>query len=202
MGIFDWLFGSRRKVPAEDRIWLTKRAKFAGVQRDIAQALADPNGPDAIFVIAHFEDCFDELRALVASAGFDQGRVLVTLSAALEGRTADMTVNESRRILLIVAERHPLPSHDDALSEFARNLPFECRFMQHVSLEDPLLKLFAGEWVEKVLRQLGMNEDEAIESQMVARRIRSAQQKIESRATGNSSAKSAEEWLEKNCPNM
>ncbi len=47
-----------------------------------------------------------------------------------------------------------------------------------------------------------MKEDQAIESQMVARRIRGAQQKIDARATGDSPAQSAQEWLEKNCPNM
>lgn len=37
------------------------------------------------------------------------------------------------------------------------------------------MKLFAGEWVTGVLKQLGMRDDEAIESAMVARRIRKAQ---------------------------
>ncbi len=74
--------------------------------------------------------------------------------------------------------------------------------VQHASLDDPLLRLFAGEWVETVLRQLGMNEDEPIESQMVTRRIRVAQQRIEDRATADYSAQSAQEWLEKNCPSI
>jgi len=47
-----------------------------------------------------------------------------------------------------------------------------------------------------------MNEDEAIESRMVARRIRVAQEKIEGRATGDTPAQSAREWLERNCPNL
>ena len=60
-----------------------------------------------------------------------------------------------------------------------------------------------GERVEKVLRQLGTNEDDLpIESQMVTRRIRAAQQRIEDRATANHPAQSAEEWLERNCPSM
>ncbi len=72
MGFFDWLMGAKAKVQTDDRIWLTKQAKFAGIQRDIAAALADPNGPDAVFVVAHFQDCLDELRSLVAAAGFDE----------------------------------------------------------------------------------------------------------------------------------
>lgn len=203
MGLFNWLGGAKAKVQiAEDRIWLTKQAKVAAIQREVSQALADPNGPDAVFVVAHFQDCLDELRSLVAAAGFDEGRVLVTLSEALEGRTAGTASDESRRILIVVGQRHPLPSRDDALVEFARSLSCQCRLVQHVSLEDPLLKVFAGEWVERVLRQLGMKEDESIESRMVARRIRAAQESIEGRATGDAPAQSAQEWLARNCPNM
>jgi len=47
-----------------------------------------------------------------------------------------------------------------------------------------------------------MSEDEAIEAQMVSRRIRQAQQKIEGRAFGTVDAESAAEWLEKNCPEL
>ena len=64
------------------------------------------------------------------------------------------------------------------------------------------MKIFAGEWVQNVLSKLGMSEDEAIESQMVSRRIRQAQQKIEGRAFGGSAAESAAQWLEKNCPEL
>lgn len=201
MGLFDWLRGAKAKVQTDDRIWLTRQAKFAGIQREIALALAEPDAPDAVFLVAHFEDCLDELRSLAANAGFDENHVLVTRSDTLEGRTAESGLDESRNILIVVGERHPRPSHDDALLEFARNLSCRCRFAQHASLEDPLLKIFAGAWVQQVLRGLGMQEDQAIESRMVSRRIRSAQQKIEDRATGDSPARSAEEWMEKNCPN-
>jgi hypothetical protein len=47
-----------------------------------------------------------------------------------------------------------------------------------------------------------MSEDEAIESQMVSRRIRQAQQKIEGRSFGSFDAESAAQWLEKNCPEL
>ena len=53
-----------------------------------------------------------------------------------------------------------------------------------------------------VLRKLGMTEDEAIESQMVTRRIKQAQQKIEGRAFGSLDAESAAQWLAKNCPEL
>jgi hypothetical protein len=85
---------------------------------------------------------------------------------------ASLNLDESAIIDFIVGERHPLPSVDDRLEEFADELPCRCRFSHHVSLEDAVMKIFAGDWVKNVLKQMGMKEDEAIESQMVSHRIR------------------------------
>jgi preprotein translocase subunit SecA len=57
--------------------------------------------------------------------------------------------------------------------------PGSSRFF--LSLEDDLMRIFAGEWVKNVLTRLGMKEGEAIESRMVSRRIEGAQKKVEER---------------------
>lgn len=203
MGFFNWLSGRRGAVQvAADLIWLTGRAKLAGIERQTAAALAGPDMPDAVFLVAHFQECLDELNALATRAGFDRDRVLIVSSSALEGRAAERGPDASCHLLIIVAERHPLPSHDDALLQFARSLSCRCRFIQHASLEDPLLMAFAGPWVEDVLRRLGMTEEQAIESWMVRRHIRMAQQQIANRAIGDAAAASAKAWIERNCPNI
>lgn len=203
MGLFDWLTGKRDKVEvADDRIWLTKQAKLDGIQREIGRILTPPNAPDALFAVAHFRDCFEECESMIEGAGSDRQRVLVTLAESLRGQQhLDIGLDESRFVQFVVAERHPLRSHDETVVEFARSLSCRCRVVYHVSLEDPLMRMFSGEWVENVLRRLGMKEDEAIQSRMVVRRIRSAQQKIENQAIGDRSASSAAEWMELNCPN-
>ena len=50
-----------------------------------------------------------------------------------------------------------------------------------LSLEDDLMRVFAGPWVKAVLEKLGMTEGERIESRMVTRRIEAAQKKVEER---------------------
>jgi preprotein translocase subunit SecA len=57
--------------------------------------------------------------------------------------------------------------------------PGSSRFF--LSLEDDLMRIFAGEWVKNILTRLGMQEGEAIESKMVSRRIEGAQKKVEER---------------------
>ena len=57
--------------------------------------------------------------------------------------------------------------------------PGSSRFF--LSLEDDLMRIFAGEWVKNMLTSLGMQEGEAIESRMVSRRVEGAQKKVEER---------------------
>ena len=66
-----------------------------------------------------------------------------------------------------------------AAAPAARATPAQSRFF--LSLEDDLMRMFAGEWVSAVLTRLGMEEGEAIESSMVSRRIEGAQKKVEER---------------------
>ncbi len=58
--------------------------------------------------------------------------------------------------------------------------PGSSRF--YLSLRDDLMRIFAGEWVEKILKSWGgWEEGDAIESPMVTRRIEAAQKKVEER---------------------
>jgi preprotein translocase subunit SecA len=50
-----------------------------------------------------------------------------------------------------------------------------------MSLEDPLLRIFAGERINRIMVMLKMPEGEAIEHAMVTRSIESAQRKVEAR---------------------
>ncbi len=57
--------------------------------------------------------------------------------------------------------------------------PGSSRFF--LSLEDDLMRIFAGEWVKNILTRIGMEEGQAIESRMISRRIEGAQKKVEER---------------------
>ncbi len=57
--------------------------------------------------------------------------------------------------------------------------PGSTRF--YLSLDDPLMRIFAGERVKAIMERLRMPEGEAIEAGMVTRSIESAQRKVEAR---------------------
>jgi preprotein translocase subunit SecA len=82
---------------------------------------------------------------------------------------------------IIGTERHESRRIDNQLRGRAgrQGDPGSSRFF--LSLEDDLMRKFAGEWVSAVLTRLGMEEGEAIESRLVSRRIEGAQKKVEER---------------------
>jgi preprotein translocase subunit SecA len=99
----------------------------------------------------------------------------------------EKTKEEGRKVAemgglhIIGTERHEARRIDNQLRGRAgrQGDPGSSRFF--LSLEDDLMRIFAGEWVSAVLSRLGMKEGEAIESGMVTRRITAAQKKIEER---------------------
>jgi preprotein translocase subunit SecA len=76
-------------------------------------------------------------------------------------------------------ERHEARRIDNQLRGRAgrQGDPGSSRF--YLSLEDDLMRIFAKEWVSKLLQRLGMEEGVPIESGMITRRIESAQKAVE-----------------------
>jgi hypothetical protein len=200
MGVFDWLSGQKSKLELiEDNVWLSRQAKLQGIAAAIDACFSGSDPPLAVILAAQFDDCLAELQAMLEAKQLP-GPVTATLVEELASiSAAKAPLAESQLIEIVVAERHPLRSRDEAVLQFARSLPGRCRVTFHVSLEDPLMKLFAGEWVENLLRQLGLKEHEVIRSRLVTRRIVAAQSRIESNSRGNERCRSAQEWLERNC---
>ena len=82
---------------------------------------------------------------------------------------------------VIGTERHTARRIDNQLRGRSgrQGDPGSSRF--YVSLEDDLMKMFAGEWVIKILGFLGMEEGVAIEDKRITKGILNAQKKVEER---------------------
>ena len=80
---------------------------------------------------------------------------------------------------IIGTERHEARRIDNQLRGRSgrQGDPGSSRF--YLSLEDPLLRIFAGERVNAIMQRLGMPEGEPIEHGLVTRSIESAQRKVE-----------------------
>ena len=88
---------------------------------------------------------------------------------------------EAGGLHIVGTERHEARRIDNQLRGRAgrQGDPGSSRF--YLSLQDDLMRIFAGEWVSNVLARLGMEEGQAIESRMVSRQIAQAQKKVEER---------------------
>ena len=51
----------------------------------------------------------------------------------------------------------------------------------YLSLEDDLMRIFAGDWVRSMMERIGMKDGESIESKFISKRISAAQRKVEER---------------------
>lgn len=200
MSLFGFLFGKGPHSNLDIRpecIWLNRAAKKRGVQRDLARL--SQGDAVAILVIAHFQEAFSQVEQLVADYAGPTPAMAVIASDLSSEVSKHLSLNENSRIELLIVQRHPLKDVDDrVLEEFAESLPCRVGVSRHSALDEPLMKLFAGESVMKMLEQLGMNEDEPIVSKMVARRIDQAQRKITQNVTSNRGATSIQEWFELN----
>ncbi len=80
---------------------------------------------------------------------------------------------------IIGTERHESRRIDNQLRGRSgrQGDPGSSRF--YLSLQDNLMRIFAGEWVGRWMRAFGMKEEDALEDRMVSRQIEKAQRKVE-----------------------
>ncbi|NIF80253.1 preprotein translocase subunit SecA [Paraburkholderia sp. Cy-641] len=98
-----------------------------------------------------------------------------------EWQTLHDQVKAAGGLHIIGTERHESRRIDNQLRGRAgrQGDPGSSRF--YLSLEDPLLRIFAGDRVRAIMDRLKMPEGEAIEAGIVSRSIESAQRKVEAR---------------------
>ncbi|WP_102642348.1 preprotein translocase subunit SecA, partial [Burkholderia pseudomallei] len=98
-----------------------------------------------------------------------------------EWETLHEQVKTAGGLHIIGTERHESRRIDNQLRGRAgrQGDPGSSRF--YLSLEDPLLRIFAGDRVRAIMDRLKMPEGEAIEAGIVTRSIESAQRKVEAR---------------------
>ncbi|MGC9259675.1 MAG: preprotein translocase subunit SecA [Phycisphaerae bacterium] len=131
---------------------------------------------------------------IIAKAGTrqtnKQGRNVgrVTIATNMAGRGTDISLGagvvDVGGLFVLGTERHESRRIDNQLRGRSgrQGDPGMSRFF--LSLEDDLMRLFAGDFMLKALQRLGMKEDEAIEHGMVSRAVARAQKKVEERNFG------------------
>ena len=88
-------------------------------------------------------------------------------------------VKQAGGLHIIGTERHESRRIDNQLRGRSgrQGDPGSSRF--YLSLEDNLMRIFAADWVQKMMERMGLKEDDIIESPLVTKQIANAQRKVE-----------------------
>ena len=124
----------------------------------------------------------EKMLAAIEAEGLDAATQAARLDAARAQWQADHDKVKSLGGLRIIAtERHESRRIDNQLRGRAgrQGDPGSSRF--YLSLDDGLMRIFAGDRVRAIMDRLKMPEGEAIEAGIVSRSIESAQRKVEAR---------------------
>ena len=157
----------------------------------LSQILAQQHGIEHEVLNAKNHEREAEIIAKAGTQNINkQGRKVgrVTIATNMAGRGTDISLGsgvlEVGGLFVLGTERHESRRIDNQLRGRSgrQGDPGMSRFF--LSLEDDLMRLFAGDFMLKALQRLGMKEDEAIEHGMVSRAVARAQKKVEERNFG------------------
>jgi preprotein translocase subunit SecA len=132
---------------------------------------------------------------IVLGGNVEKAVEAVEADESLDAASKDKTIAELRAqwqkdhefvvaqggLRIIATERHESRRIDNQLRGRSgrQGDPGSSRF--YLSLDDPLMRIFAGERVKAIMERLKMPDGEAIEAGIVSRSIESAQRKVEAR---------------------
>lgn len=187
----------RKDMP--DLIFLTKNAKYQAIVEDIKErhkqgqpvligtiaietsellsAILTANGiqHDVLNAKQHEREA-----EIVAHAG-EKGRITIATNMAGRGTDIKLTPESimAGGLYILGTERHESRRIDNQLRGRSgrQGDPGESRF--YISLEDDLVRIFAGDSLKNKMVFFGMQEDEIIESRMVSKTIERAQERVE-----------------------
>jgi preprotein translocase subunit SecA len=119
-----------------------------------------------------------ELAALEAETGAPVDEVTKARMKADWQKRHD-AVKAAGGLHIVGTERHESRRIDNQLRGRSgrQGDPGSSRF--YLSLEDNLMRIFAADWVQRVMTRMGLKEDDIIESPLVTKQIANAQRKVE-----------------------
>jgi hypothetical protein len=160
-----------------DLVFAKQAAKWNGL------LAAAKRNPETIFV-AWFDDSLEKLQLFFES--HQATPQLITARQVHSGIVAGKPV--------IFIEHYPLKEKE--LLVYSSLIGQ--RLTVYSSLDEALFRVFGGDRISSLLEKMGMEENEAINHSMVTKAIANAQEKLAQKVSVDQSARSMDEWLQKN----
>ncbi|HEY5802388.1 MAG TPA: preprotein translocase subunit SecA [Lysobacter sp.] len=176
---------------------LSQQLRDAGIAHEVlnakqhereAQIVAQAGRPGAITIATNMAgrgtdivlggSLENEVALLEASSGGELDEVSKARLKS-EWLARHEAVKAAGGLHIVGTERHESRRIDNQLRGRAgrQGDPGSSRF--YLSLEDNLMRIFAADWVQRVMARMGLKEDDIIESPLVTKQIANAQRKVE-----------------------
>ncbi|HVI25893.1 MAG TPA: preprotein translocase subunit SecA [Xanthomonadaceae bacterium] len=176
---------------------LSEQLKAAGIPHEVlnakqhereAQIVAQAGRPGAVTIATNMAgrgtdivlggSLEAELAAIEAATGAPPDEATKARLKA-EWQQRHDAVKAAGGLHIVGTERHESRRIDNQLRGRSgrQGDPGSSRF--YLSLEDNLMRIFAADWVQKVMARMGLKEDDIIESPLVTKQIANAQRKVE-----------------------
>ena len=214
--IFNLFKTSARAVRDPGKLYMTQQRQDEGVIQEIINRSAT----DTVLLVVHFDDTLRRLRAACEHASIEltppvrspseiysaarsvcnRSALLIISRDAKALSTMSRQGDPARSFTLIVADMHPTRSREQQVDALADAIPGKTRIIRFGSLEDPIMRRFAGEMTMKFLKLLGADQSTVMEDKRVWTGIERAQKSIEAKATSDHDAVSCAMWLDRNLP--
>lgn len=189
------------RIDQPDLIFLGRKGKYKAIIADVKER-HKKGQPVLIGTIA--VETSEYLSSLLSSAGIPHSVLnakqhareaeivahagetgSVTIATNMAGRGTDIKLTEASRaaggLYILGTERHESRRIDNQLRGRSgrQGDPGESRF--YISLEDELIRIFAGDTIQRRMKMVGMTEDEVIESKFISKNIERSQEMVERR---------------------
>ena len=187
------------RIDKPDLIFLTKNAKYKAIVEDVKErhkkgqpvligTVAVETSELLSMILKAAGIAHDVLNAknhareadIIAHAG-EPGRVTIATNMAGRGTDIKLTPESIKAggLYILGTERHESRRIDNQLRGRSgrQGDPGESRF--YISLEDDLIRIFAGDSIKNSMERIGMTENEIIESRFISKNIENSQEKVE-----------------------
>ncbi len=217
--MFGWLRRSDPKPRLRFHVWLSEEAKLKAMMRI---AMENESRGRATVLVTHFAEMYQILGRLLDEQGItyssltlggdfkpntafrneSEGVYIALLDGLLDSQTKAEESPAAPTVRVVAVEAHPLEIHNRAVLSFSDSLPRPSVAEHHISIDEPVMRIFVTDTTTRALAALGLKDDSCIEHTMVDKSMVRAMQKIEKVATGDQPSDSAAHWLSINCPGL
>jgi len=220
MSLLDSLFGKPNFLKFDDCYALDRERLWEALQNAFQSQLSQDN---VVILVCHFAATFSAIQEKLIFADVEyeiatqrltaawlknykvhaRGTVLLALADLIDEQ-ADSQLKQpfdsTTQLAIMVCERHPLRKKDRRIERLGKAIPLPVQLGYFLALDDAVVSLAVNETTLQLLKQMGVEEQELVTSNMVTRRLNKVLDRIEKQIKSDLPADSVEDWLKINAP--